>query len=81
MPMAGCRADTDRPMPILLILLAAGVFAYLWWTRRGTTLTRNCRWRLDRSLGQGAYRCAYCGATELAPGGAPRDCRDPAREA
>lgn len=60
-------------MPLLLILLAVGVFAYLWWARRGSTLTRTCRWRLDRSGGAARYRCAACGAV-AAEGGLPRQC-------
>jgi hypothetical protein len=46
-------------MPILLILLLIGVFAYLYWQRRTTTLTRNCRWR---QTAPGHWWCAYCGA-------------------
>lgn len=66
-------------MPLLLILLLIGVFLYLWIDRRGSTLTRACRWRLDRTQGEGAYRCASCGATTLSsdPSG-PRQCLRPA---
>ncbi|MBP9183399.1 MAG: hypothetical protein KBF78_09725 [Fuscovulum sp.] len=59
-------------MPILLIFLAVSVFLYLWLSRRGTTLTRACRWRLDRRVAPNAWRCAACGAT--ARGGEPKDC-------
>ncbi|MFV0515173.1 MAG: hypothetical protein ACK5MY_16315 [Jhaorihella sp.] len=47
-------------MPVLLIILALGVFAYLYWRHRSTTLTRDCRWREDRR--NGIWRCAFCGA-------------------
>ncbi len=58
-------------MPLLALLLVAGVFGFLWYQRRTTTLTRNCRWRLGKV---GAiWRCAYCGATQ--PGlDEPKDC-------
>lgn len=58
-------------MPILLVFLVVSVFAYLSLARKGTTLTRSCRWRLDRSLGPKHYRCAACGATTE---GTPRHC-------
>jgi hypothetical protein len=65
-------------MAIVLILLGIGVFLWLAWRWRTTTLTRDCRWRLDRSVGPGHWRCAACGAeTELAPGRVPRDCLKP----
>ncbi|WP_082645611.1 hypothetical protein [Phaeobacter sp. CECT 5382] len=58
-------------MPILLLLLLTGVFGYFIWRRKTTTLTRDCRWRLERSLGH--WRCQSCG--EVKPGEAtPRDC-------
>ncbi len=28
---------------------------------------RGCRWREDRRVGPGAYRCAACGATTVTP--------------
>ncbi|SDC51913.1 hypothetical protein SAMN04488239_102425 [Ruegeria marina] len=46
-------------MPVLLLLMALGVFGYFLWRSRTTTLTRNCRWRLDR--GADEWYCAYCG--------------------
>ncbi|MDB5664671.1 hypothetical protein [Cypionkella sp.] len=49
-------------MPLLLLLLAVSVFVYGWLARRNSTLTRDCRWRLDRTLGVSHYRCASCGA-------------------
>ena len=62
-------------MPLLLLALGIAVFAGLWWMRRGSTLTRACRWRLDRAGGVGHYRCAACGAeVDLPPGQEPRDC-------
>jgi hypothetical protein len=62
-------------MPVLLLILGLGVFGYLWWQWRTTTLTRTCRWRLDRSVGPDHYICAACGATcDTGTGKAPRDC-------
>ncbi|MEZ5887624.1 MAG: hypothetical protein R3D56_12190 [Paracoccaceae bacterium] len=63
-------------MPLLLLLLLVSVLLYLWLSRRGTTLTRTCRWRLDLAEGPGRYRCAACGATCQ---GAPRACLNPDR--
>jgi len=66
-------------MPILLLILLIGVFLYLWIDRRGATLTRACRWRLDRTLGEHAYRCAACGATATTTDRrGPRQCLRPA---
>ncbi|MGB4828909.1 MAG: hypothetical protein WBP18_16870 [Paracoccaceae bacterium] len=59
-------------MPLLLVFLGVSVFFYLWLSRRHSTLTRDCRWRLDRSVVPDAWRCAACGAT--ARGDEPRDC-------
>ncbi|WP_434613751.1 zinc finger domain-containing protein [Tabrizicola sp. M-4] len=60
-------------MPILVPLLLLAVLAALWWQRRGSTLTRDCRWRLDRAAGAEVWRCAVCGAvTEGAR--SPRHC-------
>ena len=62
-------------MPLLLLLLLLGVLAYLYWQRRTTNLTRNCRWREERSLGVGHYHCVSCnGRTETPDGQPPRDC-------
>ncbi|WP_284162616.1 hypothetical protein [Frigidibacter sp. SD6-1] len=63
-------------MPLLLLILLLSVLLYLWLARRGTTLTRACRWRRDLGAGPDSYRCAACGATCQ---GEPRDCLDPAR--
>lgn len=59
-------------MPFLLLLLLFGCLGYLYWRRQTTTLTRNCRWRQDRSAG--GWRCAFCGA-EQAGEASPRACR------
>ena len=65
-------------MPILILILVAGEFLYLWLSRRNSTLTRACRWRLDRATGPDAWRCASCGAvTRVAGGRRPRDCLRP----
>ena len=58
-------------MPVLLLLLAVGVLGYLYWRRRTTTLTRNCRWRQQR--GAGEWQCAFCGARAKNER-APRSC-------
>ncbi|HEX9857839.1 MAG TPA: hypothetical protein VGA75_05735 [Paracoccaceae bacterium] len=65
-------------MPLLLLILALAVFLYLWLARRGSSLTRDCRWRLDRTLGPDTWRCAACGAVcDPGPGGVPRHCLRP----
>ncbi len=62
-------------MPLFLLVLALSVLIWMWFARRGTTLTRDCRWRLDRSGGADHYRCAACGAVaDMPPGREPRDC-------
>lgn len=49
------------------------VFIGMWLMRRGSTLTRDCRWRAEG--GGGRFRCAACGAVcDLAPGKQPRQC-------
>ena len=58
-------------MPALLLILLLGVLAYLWWRRRTTTLTRDCRWRQLRA--RGGWRCAFCGAETIGME-EPRDC-------
>ena len=50
-------------MPVLLIVLLLGVLGYLYWRRKTTTLTRNCRWR---RMAAGRWRCAFCGAETAA---------------
>jgi hypothetical protein len=65
-------------MPLLLLLLAVSVFAYAWVARRNSTLTRACKWRLDRRYGASHYRCAACAATcDPGQGREPRDCLRP----
>ncbi|MBL4915661.1 hypothetical protein [Szabonella alba] len=62
-------------MPLFLLALALSVLLWMWLARRGSSLTRQCRWRLDRSGGADHYRCAACGAeTDMPAGRAPRDC-------
>jgi len=58
----------------ILIALALGVFGYLWWKYRFTTLTRNCRWRQDRRVG--GWHCVYCGGriADAADDAPPRRC-------
>lgn len=58
-------------MPVLLLILAAGTFLFLWLGRRNSTLTRDCRWRLDLSAGNDVWRCAACGART---NGTPNQC-------
>ncbi|OIQ45084.1 MAG: hypothetical protein BM558_05315 [Roseobacter sp. MedPE-SW] len=58
-------------MPILLLLLITGVFAYFIYRRKTTTLTRDCRWRQERSRNQ--WRCNSCGAVQSGTAD-PRDC-------
>ncbi|QYZ68725.1 hypothetical protein [Neotabrizicola shimadae] len=65
-------------MAVLLPFLAVAVFLAMWWSRRGSTLTRDCRWRLDRRLGPTTWHCATCGATCDPGSGTPRDCLHPA---
>lgn len=60
-------------MPVVILLLLLAVFGYLWMARRGATLTRACRWRADRSLGPGSWRCAVCRAVTESQR-APRHC-------
>ncbi|MBL8562513.1 MAG: hypothetical protein JNN06_09545 [Gemmobacter sp.] len=62
-------------MILLLPLLAIGVFLYLWLSRRGSTLTRHCLWRLHRA--EGVWRCAACGAESAGGPTAPRHCLRP----
>ena len=68
-------------MGFVILILAFGVLAYVTWKHRMTTLTRNCRWRLDREAG--VWTCAYCAQsieieeTEREP----TICMDPARDA
>jgi len=62
-------------MPVLLLALLVAVLGYMWFARRGSTLTRACRWRLDRTLGESTYHCVACGATcDPGLGNKPRHC-------
>ncbi|MBT8156072.1 hypothetical protein KMP13_19855 [Epibacterium ulvae] len=63
-------------MPVILTILLLGVFAYLYWKRKTTTLTRNCRWRENRRAGH--WDCAFCGA-RVEGATAPKDCKAGAR--
>jgi hypothetical protein len=67
-------------MPLLFLLGLGAVFLYLWISRRRSSLTRLCLWRLDRAVGSGHFRCAACGAScDLPPGQQPRQCLNPGR--
>ena len=63
-------------MPLLLLVLAVSVFLYLWLSRRNSTLTRNCRWRLDRRVAPDAWRCVACGDPGLPDRDLCAACRD-----
>ena len=67
-------------MGFLVLILAFGAFAYLTRKYRMTTLTRNCRWRLDREAG--VWTCAFCNESLPieAPERAPTVCMDPSRD-
>ena len=72
------RVSAGDAVPILLVVLLVGVLAYMWVVRRGLTLTRDCRWRLDRTVGVDHWRCAACGAAvTVASGKRPKDCLRP----
>lgn len=58
-------------MPLLLLVLLVSVLVYMWISRRHSTLTRACRWRLERAAGQ--WRCIACGAV-VAGEDAPKIC-------
>ncbi len=65
-------------MPLLLLILLLSVLAYLWVTRRNSTLTRACRWRLDRTRGANIHHCVACGAVcDASPGRSPNACLRP----
>jgi hypothetical protein len=61
-------------MPLLLLILLAGVMAYFVWRSRTSSLSRNCRWRQQKA--QDRWQCLYCGALQEG-GGTPRACRNP----
>ncbi len=60
--------------PIVIVAVLIG----MWLSRRGSTLTRDCRWREERATGGATtrhFRCAACGAEcDTAPGKDPRAC-------
>lgn len=61
-------------MLILVPVLLISVLVAMAVMRRGVTLTRDCRWRLDRTAAVGpVWRCAVCGAVDPAAR-APRHC-------
>lgn len=62
-------------MPLLLLFLLISVLLYLWLSRRNSTLTRTCRWRLDRTVSPTHFKCAACGAEyDAPPGKSPNLC-------
>lgn len=62
-------------MLILLVFLLAGVVAYFVWRSRTSTLTRQCRWRADRTVSANYYHCLACGGEiKTGDGRAPRTC-------
>jgi hypothetical protein len=64
--------------PIAIIAVLIGMYLI----RRGSTLTRDCRWREDRGHAGTArhFRCAACGAEiDCPPGKEPRVCLRPPR--
>jgi hypothetical protein len=65
-------------MPLLLLILLLGTLLYMWIARRNSTLSRHCRWRLDRTVGPNHYRCTACMAkTDTTNGKPPRQCLRP----
>ena len=65
----------------MLIFLPLGLVAFfvvMWFLRRGSTLTRTCRWReapQDVTAEGVLWRCVACGAETRRPKGrTPRDC-------
>lgn len=66
----------------MLIFLPLGLIAFfvtMWFVRRGSTLTRTCRWReapQDVTSEGILWHCVACGAELRRPKGrAPRVCR------
>ena len=60
---------------ILIPVLMVGVAAYFIWRHYTSSLTRQCRWRMDRA--SGVWRCAACGGSQPIAGDsrdAPRHC-------
>lgn len=65
-------------MPILFLIGVVAFFVLSWIWHRSRTLTRDCKWREDRSRapeGQSFFHCIACGATTVIPRGAqPKHC-------
>lgn len=62
-------------MFLFVPLIAIALFFGMWLSRRGSTLTRDCRWRPDRTVGPRHFRCAACGAEcDISKGVEPRQC-------
>ena len=55
-------------------LIAALVLFGMWLAKRGSTLTRDCRWRPDRTGGPQHWHCVACGADCDVAKGEPRQC-------
>lgn len=65
-------------MIFFIPLIALALFTGLWVARRNSTLTRDCRWRPDRSRGPRHFRCLACGAEcDIDHGVEPRQCLRP----
>ena len=66
-------------MIALIPILAFGVLLFLWWTRRGSGVTRLCRWRQGAISAEGvSWRCSACGAqARLDQEQVPRQCLRP----
>lgn len=62
-------------MPVLVLVFGLVILVWFWIARRGSTLTRICRWRLDRRTGEGHWHCLACGTVcDLPKGQNPRHC-------
>ncbi|RVV96644.1 hypothetical protein EKE94_17335 [Mesobaculum littorinae] len=66
---------------MLAVFGIIAVFVVMYLLQRNSSLTRECRWREDRSRGgegQVHWSCVACGAeTDLPTGTAPNDCLRP----
>lgn len=62
---------------LVFMVVGLGLLLWVWLARRGSTLTRLCRWRERRDLGPGQWRCEVCGGSCSVPAGrTPRHCGD-----
>lgn len=61
-------------MFIFIPFIAAALFIGMWLAQRGSTLTRYCRWRPDRTVGPRHFHCVACGAECDVAKGEPRQC-------